>query len=363
MKLLKKFVAFIEKDVANDNEAKRLAVLIRGYSLIFVIYLVIETIILFCWGNAHAGIMSSVSCGIYLLIFAASYANHNVQLRFCTIFITVCWAICFLVHLGWSSGAQQFLPVLVVFIFVTGMERISIKIVGAFSLCIVRMLLYYYTQHNAPVFIITDQASFGLQTLNSIVIFSEMIFLISTFSRESNAMEAKLLKYNEKIHKMASTDPLTKLMNRRSMVEYMQKQINSYDRGELQQFSIAIGDIDFFKKVNDTYGHEAGDDVLKAVASCIESTIHGNGKVARWGGEEFLLLFRDLNGDQARIELEKVRETIEKLVVNSADLTIQVTMTFGLEEYDNYEGVDRIISKADEKLYMGKESGRNKVVY
>lgn len=127
--------------------------------------------------------------------------------------------------------------------------------------------------------------------------------------------------------------------------------------------SICICDIDHFKKVNDTFGHDIGDQVLKAVASALSATVGDKGFVARWGGEEFFIAFPSLNGDEAKDILYSVQSAIRKTTVSTADQTVKVTLTYGLTEYDRDKPLNANIKDADSKLYLGKESGRNTVIF
>ena len=161
---------------------------------------------------------------------------------------------------------------------------------------------------------------------------------------------------------MASTDALTTLPNRRVMNEHLTMLAYTYERTN-SPFVIAIADIDFFKKINDTYGHEAGDFVLKSLAQIFKETMAGKGRVARWGGEEFLFVFENASGAQARNVLEIMRIGIEQNPFRFKDEEIHITLTFGVEDYSLVDGVEATISKADTKLYQGKTTGRNKVVY
>ena len=127
--------------------------------------------------------------------------------------------------------------------------------------------------------------------------------------------------------------------------------------------SICICDIDFFKKVNDNYGHDVGDIVLQNLADIMTTTLDKNILAARWGGEEFLLVFAGYNGDEAYNKLETLRGNIKSLEFKAKEKTFSITMTFGLAEYDFSSDIDTIIKEADEKLYMGKENGRDQIVF
>ncbi|MBP5198321.1 MAG: diguanylate cyclase [Lachnospiraceae bacterium] len=155
-------------------------------------------------------------------------------------------------------------------------------------------------------------------------------------------------------------DPLTKLDNRRSCYRKINNIINKAKVSEIP-YSIAIGDIDFFKKVNDTYGHACGDEVLKVVAKKLQSHMKKIGCVARWGGEEFLLAFDHFCAEEAKESLEEFLEVIRGTVIKFDDLDIKVTMTFGITEGDS-DDIVTLVREADEKLYYGKENGRTRVV-
>ena len=170
------------------------------------------------------------------------------------------------------------------------------------------------------------------------------------------------MDYNDKVKEMASVDPLTGLMNRRGMETYIARQVKN--TSENQGFlNFAIGDIDFFKRVNDTYGHASGDELLKKLADIFRDFMREKGMVARWGGEEFLFLFLGENGDQTMIDLEDLRQKIERTEFDLGDQKIHATMTFGMQEWNIGESYERTISEADKKLYQGKEQGRNRVVF
>ncbi len=156
-------------------------------------------------------------------------------------------------------------------------------------------------------------------------------------------------------------DALTGLLNRRYGHAAF-KEVSQYSEKTGEKYSIALGDIDFFKKVNDTYGHDAGDEVLKAVANVLSSNMVGKGYASRWGGEEFLLIFKGCSEDASAYVLENILNQIREMIVSYEDVEIKVTMTFGLVE-KNDDILDKdIINKADDLLYFGKSNGRNRIV-
>ena len=149
----------------------------------------------------------------------------------------------------------------------------------------------------------------------------------------------------------ANKDYLTKLYNRNYTMDKIK---DAFADGQL--YYIAMIDIDNFKRINDTYGHSAGDVVLKKVASVME-TVCSDSTVARWGGEEFLIL--SLTGPEL---IEKLRDEIENTPVEFEDQKIKVTVTAGVSSREGFGSVDKWIIAADEKLYYGKNNGKNRVV-
>lgn len=134
------------------------------------------------------------------------------------------------------------------------------------------------------------------------------------------------------------------------------------DEGEVHNVSLFICDIDFFKKVNDTYGHNAGDAVLTHVAGIFEKNLRGGEVLYRWGGEEFIVILPDKKLSEAAEAAEKLRREIEASICRFEELEIKITMSFGCTEIDPEKTIEDNISVADEKLYKAKESGRNRVI-
>ena len=162
------------------------------------------------------------------------------------------------------------------------------------------------------------------------------------------------------IRSFVETDPLTQLGNRRYVKNMLNKVKERYKETG-QPFSIALGDIDFFKKVNDTYGHNAGDEVLKAVAATLKSMMNGKGFAARWGGEEFIMVFDRMAMYDSADWLWKILGKIREMTVEADGFEIKVTMTFGVVTGRDTNS-ETLVEAADEKLYYGKQNGRNQVV-
>ena len=190
---------------------------------------------------------------------------------------------------------------------------------------------------------------------------SEPDITIINRNDEFGDIAASVSEMRNSLKEVVEIDSLTRVYNRRCGETKLKHTIEN-SRKQGVPFAIAIGDIDFFKKVNDTYGHECGDEVLKAVAKELKKLMVGKGYVARWGGEEFLMIFDKLNYDQSLIALNDIRREIENLQIEYNETFMKVTMTFGIVEGNTTVEIHHQIKIADDKLYVGKQKGRNVVI-
>lgn len=180
--------------------------------------------------------------------------------------------------------------------------------------------------------------------------------------RESMARNERLLKTQEQLALEARTDPLTGLVNRRGMAERIESERKRFMRNQ-RVFSLALGDIDNFKNFNDRFGHDCGDLVLVSMAGTMHSLVREQDCVARWGGEEFLLLLPETDLEGGRTVSEKIRLAIAGTGYRYRDAILAATITFGVSVYDNGDmEIDECLKRADNALYRGKAMGKNCVV-
>jgi len=187
--------------------------------------------------------------------------------------------------------------------------------------------------------------------------------------REAAAMarrlEEKTRRFGEDLNALqilADRDPLTGLLNRRAFQVFASDAM-SYFRRYKRQIAVLVIDIDFFKRVNDTFGHAAGDDVIKGVGTIVSSAVRGTDKAARFGGEEFVVLLRETNAEGAMIFAERVRQMISAApMATDRSGPVHVTISVGLAMAQAQDrDVDDIIQRADRALYVAKSTGRNRV--
>ncbi len=211
----------------------------------------------------------------------------------------------------------------------------------------------------------TDIIKYFPFLIASIFIFALIIIgqIIATHRtrRELTKTNRELNKANQDLVHLSRTDPLTGLSNRRDMVEIIKKEQQRFSRSA-NKFSIIMADIDDFKEINDIYGHDGGDFILKSLAQLMTSLIRKQDSVSRWGGEEFLFLLpeTDLTGGKALAE--KIRKNIAITPYVFSDKELPVTMTFGVALFNKPMRMDECIKQADEALYKGKMNGKNQVV-
>lgn len=164
----------------------------------------------------------------------------------------------------------------------------------------------------------------------------------------------------KELEKLADYDALTLLKNRRSMKSHINSVIKQAENGN-GTFSLLMCDLDNFKKINDTYGHDCGDLILKTVANIISCDVKKDDVVFRYGGEEILVMVR-ANNEVTEKVAERIRSDIEREKITYNESNVNITVTIGLASYKPNTTVDELIKIADDKLYFGKNNGKNQVV-
>lgn len=160
-----------------------------------------------------------------------------------------------------------------------------------------------------------------------------------------------------KLEELANVDPLTGLFNRRYAYTYMGNMVR-----QDQAFYIMMCDIDDFKKLNDSYGHDFGDAVLKSVSLIVQEEIAGHGYAFRWGGEEILVLCDSPEAEQAHTLAENIRKRLSDHTFDCNTKPVHSTLTIGVFRHAPGEDVEKTISTADKNLYIGKGRGKNIVI-
>jgi diguanylate cyclase (GGDEF)-like protein len=175
-------------------------------------------------------------------------------------------------------------------------------------------------------------------------------------------LQKELLESNKRLELLSITDGLTKLYNHRHFQDEMARAFEESQRYQ-RPLSLAIIDIDFFKKINDTYGHAIGDEVLKYIAALFRDSIRSTDLAARYGGEEFAVMMPETELNEAIAFAEKIRTLVEQAVINTATDEIRATVSIGVSSvpFSRISSAKGMVVAADKALYRAKKNGRNQV--
>ena len=257
--------------------------------------------------------------------------------------------------LGYRMGFHLYCLSMIPIIFYTEYmaEKIGKRKVNAVIVSGIIVLCYVistgYSAFVGPIYFVENNVAGISWLLNSAIV---LYFLIIY----SGIMLKMVGSYEDKLTAIAHTDRLTGLYNR----HFMMTKLEDTMKGGKPIF-VAMSDIDDFKKINDHYGHNAGDYVLRTISQLMKDNCSGS-EISRWGGEEFLILSEGEVEGVGFEMIERLRKTIEAYDFVFEDQKIPVTITSGIASYRKGNSVDAWINEADEKLYVGKNSGKNKVV-
>lgn len=184
-----------------------------------------------------------------------------------------------------------------------------------------------------------------------------LIDRVKAVEKESEKSRAQLEEQRYK----ATHDPLTSLPNREAYNERAFHELHRFKRYG-HPLSLAVCDLDHFKSINDTFGHQAGDKVLKLIAQVISTRLRSVDFVARYGGEEFVLVMPETDAQGAKTVLDKIREVVAKTPFRFKDSPVNITMSFGIVEFKGEDSVEAAFARADKALYQAKDNGRNQCV-
>jgi diguanylate cyclase (GGDEF)-like protein len=255
---------------------------------------------------------------------------------------------------GLTSGFQYYLFAVAPLAFFNHGWRKPAKIAHLLLVfCAYVALVTWYDQHGAWVAADRRVLEF-LQVFNAGCTFAFLAFIAHHYVKLERLAEARL-------RHLAITDALTGLHNRRHILRIADHELARHRRSH-KPIAIVILDIDDFKSVNDRFGHECGDDVLKAAADRMRAAVRAQDQVARWGGEEFVLLLPETDLDGARDVAEKVRHAISDTPIQHGADRVSIRITAGVCAFEPGEDLDRVLARADRALLEGKRAGKDRVV-
>ncbi len=263
---------------------------------------------------------------------------------------------------GRIHGSVMMLLALVQVFGIFNMNLRDSRMAGAYTLALMGAAMIYKTA--------TDPANYPYQVeIAHFILIAAILPTISTLAAQLSDMRARLqAQKNELAHALtriqilATRDELTGLYNRRHMREVMAQHQKRLARSGYHRFCLALVDLDHFKRINDTHGHGIGDEVLKRFAAILQSALRETDVLARWGGEEFLVLMNDTTPEQANMGLERARAALADTPLIPSLPDLEVSFSAGLTAYLDIEPLDVCIERADRALYDAKRQGRHRTI-
>lgn len=284
-------------------------------------------------------------------------AYHALKRRRNRLAITLIWTevICHaalgLVLIGWDSGFHYYLLMFIPALFAsmpTGRAILAAGVLWLFYAGLGAALRFF-----EPLQPISDTALLWVYLFNLTVVFAMFGYLSRFYVRTVTAAQRKL-------QRMATTDPLTGLLNRRHMSDLAEKELARVNRHP-HSLTFVLLDVDHFKTINDGLGHQVGDRVLVHVANTLVRTLRDEDRVARWGGEEFLIMLPDTDLEHALQTAERLRQALVEQPWHGGARPVELSASLGLSEYHPGESLSDCVARADRALYAGKAGGRNRV--
>lgn len=222
------------------------------------------------------------------------------------------------------------------------------------SVC--RSLVGSVHHFNGQLMLVAEYDVADMERLNAQVI--ELNHELAEVQRSLARANRTLQANEERLKQLSSTDPLTGLANRRHLMDFLQQ---AWQRSQrfASPFSLIMADIDFFKRINDAHGHDQGDLVLKAVSSQMQAMARKVDLVARFGGEEFVIVLQEAPLAAAVDMAERLRQAVSQLAFDA--LPEGITCSFGVAQLGADQSIEQLLKQADEALYQSKHSGRNRV--
>lgn len=255
---------------------------------------------------------------------------------------------------GANMGVYLILGIVALAIYIPRPYHVP-SIIGTIMLDTAVILLSYYVPCTLEK--MTEVNQFATMLCSYVIVSIATAVILCMLIHQYVEQREQLFIISKKWEYAANRDALTGVYNRRYLIDTLNDWMNTEDK----HFLAVLIDIDDFKKINDTYGHVYGDMVLEELSNIMKSEIKGKGIVARYGGEEFMLLFENADIELVKNSLEAIKEGLIAYSRSSRNITI--TFSAGIEEYHAEKKIDELFHGADTKLYMAKNSGKNKIVY
>ena len=378
-----------------DKNTRRQQILVKNTFFVILAYFLtqVASLIAHLYGfssikYSEIFLISSAALGSTLLFLLAIKLKKEITTVFANSIFFGQFIVWLVMYTSWVLSLRE-LRVMALFfalislMFLLSNAKLIQSIVIAVCTTIIQIAGSYYA-----IFYLKQQGSFGIEVFYTFCFVPSALFIcklseqfslqraetatakrVAEQSRDALAEEIQkvhiineeLKNAMQRIEDLASHDELTGLYNRRHLMRSLELEKKRADRTG-QFFSIIMLDIDHFKRINDTFGHSKGDDVLKDLANVLNESMRETDICARYGGEEFMVILEQTNKASAQICAERSRKLIAAKKFAGFEEDFMITVSLGFTEYQANEELSQMISRADEALYRAKSSGRNRVV-
>ena len=273
----------------------------------------------------------------------------------CGVSLTASYVFLYLIISGGveGSGPLWCYPLLTMITFLQGLRRGIYMVFGLIALTLVILFM-----PNLPVAVAAYSTLFKARFVASLLALAIMTLIYEYLRGES---QARYRSISSQLDKVSRTDELTGVANRREMNDWLAMEYAGFLRHGLP-FSVIMVDLDRFKQLNDSFGHAYGDQILLEVAKKLAGNVRQTDHVARWGGEEFLILLAQTELTEAARVAEKLRLAVAEIESSGTSTKAAITASMGVQSIVYAKTIESLISQADERLYQAKNGGRNLVV-
>jgi len=343
---------FIKQYLGHNTKYMRPIILALG--LLYWLFIIPDFFIIKSYETLALLLINRTTFLLSMLIFYFIVRNirNYTHLTYWITFYEILFVSLFLLTYAFYESPNFLIQAFGVMVIILGLAQLPNKWINTLSADVIISIGFIVLSQN-----ITTDLKF-MEYSAGIVYIVLVIFITSIESLRINYFNRKQYIYSQELLHLSNTDPLTGVYNRAKLNEELDKLIE-LSRRYKTPFSFVIFDFDDFKSINDTYGHLTGDEVLKETIKIIYQSIRKNDILARWGGEEFVLLLPNTSREQS-IEMTKRLNGI--IAANTYDNVSGITCSFGLASYEEDDTSDTLMSRADKLLYIAKNEGKNKIV-
>jgi diguanylate cyclase (GGDEF)-like protein len=352
----KKFLQLLKTETKYEDEPNSILFLARYLLLIYIPYNLLLFVYALCKGFFFYSLIFILSAVMHSVMFSLSYKIRPRVFAFFVCMTTIISACILTYGFGWRCSFQNHIYIIFLFIWYDAMLSIRNKYMLSVLITTIIGVLSVLTPFGGTI-LNPETIEYKLVVFFNILIFSLGLSIVAyIYCTQYVDIERNLRIYNKKLKLMSETDTLTKLMNRR----FAEHELMTFDEKNNNGFiSIALGDIDFFKNINDTYGHQVGDEIITGVADRLKNMENKNLKFGRLGGDEFCgILYvptREASLERCKMIAEEMRE---KFNTSSGEMGITVSVGCAMFPSDSGD-LDKVMEYADKALYETKERGRD----